>query len=191
MGIPSGADRPYEGGPSYGEIWDIEARRKEASNSRSQYNPPPRRPGGGGSNSGKWLFFLFVIFLLGAFSVDKRNRKKNAPKKTPLPVIEAESLAPPVEKNPVSEAFTISCKLQDGTTKRLTVWVSAPAPGEKLLQSEKDRLWREHRAVMLPDVEESFQKLYDLALKNNVNYTELCVYALDAANKEKNSNDTK
>jgi hypothetical protein len=50
--------------------------------------------------------------------------------------------------------------------------------GEIPMQDEYDRLRKDFKATIPEDVMNSFAKLYDIAIKNKVDFLDLCVYAL-------------
>ena len=82
--------------------------------------------------------------------------------------------------------FTIPCHF--GRTKApFDVYIGKPAPGRHPLEYQARWLKEERGGIIPPEVMESFAKLLDLATKNNVNFEDLCVYAMDAANNPENA----
>lgn len=80
--------------------------------------------------------------------------------------------------------FTIPCDF-GGQTSPFEVYIGSPHPRKHPLHFQAAWLLRERGGVVPSDVMDSFQKLRGLATKNNVSFEELCVYALEAANKDK------
>jgi len=80
--------------------------------------------------------------------------------------------------------FTIPCDFGDKKAP-FDVYIGLPAKGRHPLEFQAKWLSKERGGVIPSDVMESFQKLYDLSQKNGVSFEDLCVYALEAANKEK------
>lgn len=66
------------------------------------------------------------------------------------------------------------------------VYIGLPEGGLHPLQFQAQWLAKERGGTVPSEVMESFAKLLALAEKNNVIFEDLCVYALEAANEEKN-----
>lgn len=81
--------------------------------------------------------------------------------------------------------FTIPCDF-GGKKAPFDVYIGLPSSGAHPLQYQS--LWlEEQRGGKVPtEVMESFGKLLALSNKNGVSFEDLCVYALEAANEEKN-----
>ncbi|MBI1328246.1 MAG: DUF2610 domain-containing protein [Alphaproteobacteria bacterium] len=80
--------------------------------------------------------------------------------------------------------FTIPCTFGDKTAP-FDVYIGNPKPGHHPLQHQASWLSKERGGNIPPDVMESFGKLLDLANKHNVSFEDLCVHALESANKQK------
>lgn len=80
--------------------------------------------------------------------------------------------------------FTIPCDF-GGQTAPFEVYIGNPKQGNHPLQNQAAWLSKERGGVIPSDVMESFAKLLDLSEKNGVSFEDLCVYALEAANNEK------
>jgi hypothetical protein len=80
--------------------------------------------------------------------------------------------------------FTIPCTFGDKTAP-FDVYIGNPKGGHHPLQHQAGWLSKERGGSIPAEVMESFGKLLDLAEKHNVAYEELCVYALNEANKKK------
>lgn len=79
--------------------------------------------------------------------------------------------------------FTIPCDF-GGKKAPFDVYVGMPAPGNHPLKYQAAWLLQERGGTIPQEVMDSFQKLLDLAIRNKVSFEDLCVYALEAANKE-------
>jgi hypothetical protein len=73
--------------------------------------------------------------------------------------------------------FTIPCIFPDSRAP-FDVYVGEPAPDSHPLEQQAAWLLRERSGVIPSEVMNSFAKLLDIALTNNVSFEELTVYAL-------------
>lgn len=80
--------------------------------------------------------------------------------------------------------FTIPCDF-GGKKAPFDVYIGMPKEGNHPLQNQAQWLASERGGSIPSDVMESFNKLLNLAKKNNVSFEDLCVYALEAANDKK------
>jgi hypothetical protein len=82
--------------------------------------------------------------------------------------------------------FTVPCIMSSGEREPVSVYVSNYPPTFELKGiQDQAKWWLEARGVEVPnDVVEAFNKLYKIALENNVSFVDLCVYALGAAQQE-------
>lgn len=83
--------------------------------------------------------------------------------------------------------FTIPCDF-GGKKAPFDVYIGMPKKGNHPLQMQAWWLSSERGGNIPGEVMESFAKLLELAEKNNVSFEELCVYALEEANKEEEQN---
>ena len=80
--------------------------------------------------------------------------------------------------------FTIPC--QFGSVKApFDVYIGTPSDDQHPLMYQNMWLMEERGGAVPPEVYESFGKLHALSMKNEVSLEDLCVYALEAANTEK------
>jgi tetratricopeptide (TPR) repeat protein len=85
--------------------------------------------------------------------------------------------------------FTIPATLADGNKTPVDLFISDfPSDPNEPIADELRRIREVRQATIAQEVTDSFGKLYDIAVKNNVSYQDLCVYALGAANNEKTRN---
>ncbi len=80
--------------------------------------------------------------------------------------------------------FTIPCTFGDKSAP-FDVYIGNPKKGHHPLQHQASWLSKERGGSIPAEVMESFGKLLDLADKHKVSFEELCVYALNEANKQK------
>jgi Domain of unknown function (DUF2610) len=73
--------------------------------------------------------------------------------------------------------FTIPCKF-GAADLPFHIYVGTPRKTNHPLQNQADWLSSERGGVIPPEVMDSIQKLQQIAIKNNVNFEDLCVYAL-------------
>lgn len=76
--------------------------------------------------------------------------------------------------------FTVPCDF-GGQKAPFDVYIGNPKPGNHPLQNQANWLSKERGGNIPAEVMDSFQKLLDLAEKNNVSFEDLCVYALNVA----------
>lgn len=81
--------------------------------------------------------------------------------------------------------FTIPCDF-GGKKAPFDVYIGMPKAGNHPLQNQAHWLASERGGTIPSEVMESFDKLLKLSEKNGVSFEDLCVYALEAANEEKN-----
>lgn len=79
--------------------------------------------------------------------------------------------------------FTVPCDF-GGQKAPFDVYIGNPKPGNHPLQNQASWLSKERGGTIPQEVMDSFQKLLDLAEKNNVSFEDLCVYALNAAGQQ-------
>jgi hypothetical protein len=79
--------------------------------------------------------------------------------------------------------FTVPCDF-GGQKAPFDVYIGNPKPGNHPLQNQANWLSKERGGTIPQEVMESFQKLLDLAEKNNVSFEDLCVYALNVAGQQ-------
>lgn len=79
--------------------------------------------------------------------------------------------------------FTVPCDF-GGQKAPFDVYIGNPKPGNHPLQNQASWLSKERGGTIPQEVMESFQKLLDLADKNNVSFEDLCVYALNVAGQQ-------
>jgi hypothetical protein len=82
--------------------------------------------------------------------------------------------------------FTINCDF-GGQMAPFTICVGEPESGHHPLHFQADWLSKERGGTITPQVMDAVQKLKDLSKENNVSFEELCVYALGAAQQEKDA----
>jgi hypothetical protein len=80
--------------------------------------------------------------------------------------------------------FTVPCDF-GGVKSPFSIYIGRPKPDNHPLQNQSSWLSRERGGSIPSEVMDSIAKLRDLAEKNNVSFEDLCVYALSAANEEK------
>jgi len=80
--------------------------------------------------------------------------------------------------------FTIPCDF-GGKKAPFDVYIGLPEQDLHPLQYQASWLVKERGGSIPQEVMDSFQKLYVLAKENNVAFEDLCVYALEEANKQK------
>jgi len=73
--------------------------------------------------------------------------------------------------------FSVPCNFGGGKAP-FTVYIGDPKPDSHPLHFQAEWLAKVRGGQIPPEVMESIAKLYDLAQKNNVNFEELCAYAL-------------
>jgi Domain of unknown function (DUF2610) len=78
--------------------------------------------------------------------------------------------------------FTIPCDF-GGQKAPFHIYVGEPDPDSHPLQYQAEWLRKERGGSIPAEVMESFKKLQDISVDNNVSFEELCVYALGTANK--------
>ncbi len=83
--------------------------------------------------------------------------------------------------------FIINCDF-GGQIAPFAVYIGTPEGGHHPLHFQADWLSKQRGGTIPPDVMDAVSKLKDLADKNKVSLEELCVYALGAAQQEKDAN---
>jgi hypothetical protein len=79
--------------------------------------------------------------------------------------------------------FTVPCEFGD-TRHPFHVYIGTPGEGFHPLQWQAKWLLRERGGVVPDDVMGSFEKLLTISKENNVDFEDLCVYALGNAVEE-------
>jgi len=79
--------------------------------------------------------------------------------------------------------FTIPTKFGNSRAP-FHVYIGDPIPTKHPLKYQAAWLSQERGGEVPQDVMDSFEKLKEIAIENNVSYEELCVYALGNANKQ-------
>jgi hypothetical protein len=80
--------------------------------------------------------------------------------------------------------FSVPCDF-NGTQSPFTIYIGMPEDKHHPLHFQADWLSKERGGTIPAEVMDSIAKLKELADKNNVSFEELCVYALGAAQQEK------
>lgn len=80
--------------------------------------------------------------------------------------------------------FTVNCDF-GGQIAPFAVYIGAPEGGHHPLHFQADWLSKNRGGSIPPDIMDAVGRLKDLAEKNKVSLEELCVYALGAAQQEK------
>lgn len=80
--------------------------------------------------------------------------------------------------------FTIPCNF-GGQKANFDVYIGNPKDGNHPLQNQANWLSTERGGQIPPEIMESFAKLLQLSKEKGVSFEDLCVYALEAANKQK------
>ncbi|GAB3515479.1 hypothetical protein GCM10027442_31370 [Emticicia fontis] len=95
-----------------------------------------------------------------------------------------------LKNSTTGKKFTIPSKTPEGEKISVDIFITdAPINEANPIEGEVNRVKEIFNAQIPEEVISSFAKLYDLAKKNNVSFGALCVYALEAANKEKKNQD--
>lgn len=81
--------------------------------------------------------------------------------------------------------FTIPCQFGDHMAP-FNIYIGEPVSDAHPLEQQAAWLLRERGGVIPAEVMDSFKKLQDIAIENNVSFEELCVYALGSADAENN-----
>jgi hypothetical protein len=76
--------------------------------------------------------------------------------------------------------FSVPCFF-NGAKSPFTIYLGAPEEGHHPLHFQSDWLSKERGGQIPAEIMDCIQKLKELAIKNNVSFEELCVYALDSA----------
>ena len=79
--------------------------------------------------------------------------------------------------------FMIPCDF-GGKKVPFPLYIGEPKPDTHPLHHQAWWLSDARGGTIPPDVMESFEKLHAIAMENNVNFEELCVYAMDEAAKD-------
>lgn len=77
--------------------------------------------------------------------------------------------------------FTVPCDF-NGVKQPFHVYIGDPSPDVHPLYYQSQWLTDNRGGTVPADVMESFQKLFNIALENDVSFEDLCVYALGNAN---------
>ena len=79
--------------------------------------------------------------------------------------------------------FSINCQI-NGQLAPFHVYVGEPDPSKHPLQNQSNWLSSEKGGSIPQEVMDSFAKLHKISKENNVPFEDLCVYALETANKD-------
>ena len=93
-----------------------------------------------------------------------------------------------VDNLPSMKTIVINCYFHKAQVySPFTLYLTSAIPGKDPLEDQARLLEEDHSGTIPEDVRESIRKLHILALKNNVNFQDLCEYALNAATEENNN----
>jgi hypothetical protein len=81
--------------------------------------------------------------------------------------------------------FTIPCQFGD-VKAPFNIYIGEPVADAHPLEQQAAWLLRERGGVIPAEVMDSFKKLQDIAIENNVSFEDLCVYALGTSQTENN-----
>jgi hypothetical protein len=84
------------------------------------------------------------------------------------------------DRREAMKKFTISCDFS-GVTTPFNAYVGAPARDAHPLEQQAAWLQRVRGGVVPVGVMDTFQRLHDIALENEVSFEELCAHALGTA----------
>lgn len=85
-----------------------------------------------------------------------------------------------------AKRFTVPVFVE-GQEERVPMYVyiiEAPRNPDNPMEEEIERLWNEHQATIPEEVVDSFTRLYEIAVEQDVSYIELLIYALEAADND-------
>lgn len=85
----------------------------------------------------------------------------------------------------VMKKFTIVCDFQGGAKAPFDFYVGTPEPEHHPIQFQAGWLGSAKGGTPPADIMESLQKLYTLSKENNMDFEELCFYAMSTANQDK------
>lgn len=83
--------------------------------------------------------------------------------------------------------FTVPCQFGNQTAP-FTLYIGEPKSDVHPIQNQANWLSKERGGQIPQKVMDSLAKLRDLALKNNVSFEDLCVYALTVAEQQNDDN---
>ncbi len=81
--------------------------------------------------------------------------------------------------------FTVVCDFQGGQKSPFDFYIGSPEPSHHPIQFQVAWLGTARGGSAPADIMESLQKLYTLARENNMDFEELCFYAMSNADQEK------
>ena len=87
--------------------------------------------------------------------------------------------------------FTVVCDFQGGQKSPFDFYIGAPEPTHHPIQCQAAWLSSSRGGTPPADIMESLQKLYNLATENNMDFEELCFYAMSNATQDKEDNNVK
>jgi len=84
--------------------------------------------------------------------------------------------------------FTVLCDF-NGQKSPFAFYIGEPEPSHHPIAAQSDWLSKNRGGSVPQDVSEAIQKIYNLAKENNVDFEELCFYAMsNAANNDSDAN---
>lgn len=81
--------------------------------------------------------------------------------------------------------FTLICDFQGGQKAPFDFYIGQPEPDHHPLHFQTTWLSSARGGTAPADIMESLQKLYTLSRENNMNFEDLCFYAMSNADQEK------
>jgi hypothetical protein len=87
--------------------------------------------------------------------------------------------------------FTVVCDFQGGQKSPFDFYIGAPEPTHHPIHCQAAWLSSTRGGTPPADIMESLQKLYTLANENNMDFEELCFYAMSNATQDKEDNNIK
>ena len=84
--------------------------------------------------------------------------------------------------------FTVVCDFQGGQKSPFDFYIGAPEPTHHPIHCQAAWLSSTRGGTPPADIMESLQKLYTLANENNMDFEELCFYAMSNATQDKDNN---
>lgn len=82
--------------------------------------------------------------------------------------------------------FSLPCDF-GGVKSPFTLYIGNPSPKNHPIQFQADWLAKNRGGTVPQDVMDSLQELFDLSIKNNVSFEDLCVYALTSDQNKANT----
>jgi hypothetical protein len=87
--------------------------------------------------------------------------------------------------------FTVVCDFQGGQKSPFDFYIGAPEPTHHPIHCQAAWLSSSRGGTPPSDIMESLQKLYTLANENNMDFEELCFYAMSNAGQDKEEGSVK